>query len=231
MELYKLSPKLQKFNEFPAIMVGGGALRAFIRFSREIKDGDFVLKKQKNSSLEKIKEEIIPKANIEYMQRESDYGFMRCVDSEDKKRGGKNLYLDFMEGKIKGERENQEILIDEKFVENSQKIKITFKNREFEFYVPEYKDYLILKIVSARKSDALDIAALIQEKGIPPGIKKRTKQILPYPQIFDEGLEKIKGDISHPEFIKLWSETFKSTELTEEIKQKILSEIIKLKEY
>ena len=88
-----------------------------------------------------------------------------------------------------------------------------------------------MKIVSARKSDALDIAALIQEKGIPPGIKKRTKQILPYPQIFDEGLEKIKGDISHPEFIKLWSETFKSTELTEEIKQKILSEIIKLKEY
>jgi hypothetical protein len=89
-----------------------------------------------------------------------------------------------MEGEVTGRGEREVVRIDEKFILNSRGAKIGIADREVELRVPSYLDYFILKAVSARPSDVRDIATLVWRNGIPRGIRKRTKELMPYPELF-----------------------------------------------
>ena len=68
---------------------------------------------------------------------------------------------------------------------------ITIAEKTFEMYVPDYMDYLILKLMSARPSDIRDIATLVWKNGIPDHLKEEVKKTLAHPEIIEENLKLI----------------------------------------
>ena len=107
--------------------------------------------------------------------------------------------------------------------------KIRVADREIEVRVPGYLDYFILKVISARASDARDIATLVWKNGLPKGLKRRVDEVMPYPEVFGEKLRKsILPTIRDKRFLHSWRGTFMTTELNEEIKKQIIEELSKL---
>lgn len=94
-------------------------------------------------------------------------------------------------------------------------------------YVPDYTDYLILKLMSARPSDIRDITALIWKKGIPNDLK-RAKKALAHPEIIAKNLALIQKDISDKRFLDSWKGTFVTTEFTEKTREEVLKTLAKL---
>ena len=84
-----------------------------------------------------------------------------------------------MEGEIRGRDEKEIILIDEKMIDNRRYIDIPIADNFVNLPVPSYVDYFIMKVVSARPSNIRDIATLILDNGIPKGVSRRIKEILP----------------------------------------------------
>ncbi|MGB9659243.1 MAG: hypothetical protein ACPLY9_01775 [Nitrososphaerales archaeon] len=164
--------------------------------------------------------------SIETFEKKDNFGYLRYIKMI---KVGKKLFkvsLDFMEGEIRGRKEQDIVVIDNKFIRNSKKKKIKISEKEHMTYVPSYTDYLILKIVSARLSDVRDIATLILEGGVPEDLKERTKEILPYPDVFKKKLEEyIMPIISDKRFIDTWRGTFLTTEFDEEKKDKVLRKL------
>lgn len=223
-----LSIKSAQFENPEFIMIGGYALRAFTSLARYTRDCDFVLRKETTWKLDKIKKWLEEYLTVATLEKHEDYGFMRCIKPV--KVGNKlvKVSLDFMEGKVVGRKEKDQVFIDESFVSESKKEKIEIAGKEFIVYVPTYKDYFILKIISCRRSDIRDIATLVWQKGIPENIKSRVKKILPYPDILSENLKQAITDISNKRFVDSWRGTFISTDFNESAKQKILEELQKL---
>jgi len=225
-ELIKLlSDKSAEFENPKLVMIGGYALRAFTALARYTRDCDLVLRKQDGWSLDKIKRWLSEHMTIVNLEKHKDYGFMRCFKSV--KIGTKlvKVSLDFMEGKVVGRKEKEQVFIDESFVNESKKQKIEIAGKEFMIYVPAYRDYFILKIVSGRRSDTRDIATLVWQKGIPDQIKNRVKKIVPFPTIFNERLKEAIADISDKRFIDSWRGTFISTDFSKEDKKRILNQL------
>lgn len=50
--------------------------------------------------------------------------------------------------------------------------RLAIGEKKFKFFVPDYTDYLILKIISARPSDIRDIAILLLKNKIPRNLKE-----------------------------------------------------------
>jgi hypothetical protein len=224
----QLSKQTDGFENPKIVMIGGYALRAFTSLSRYTRDCDFVLEKSDGWNLDKI-QKLLPKVlSTEVFEKRDSYGFLRCirllkVDG----RSGK-ISIDFMEGEVRGRMEEQVFFITEKFLQKTKKVKIPIAKKMIEIYVPDYTDYMILKIMSARPSDIRDIATLVWKNGIPDNIAERAKKVLAHPEILEKNLKLIITDTSDKRFLDSWKGTFVTTEFTEKTKEKVLKELKKL---
>jgi len=222
------SNKSDGFGNPKLIMIGGYALRAFIPFSRYTRDCDFVLKKLNGWNLDKIKEWLPRDLTIEVFEKRDSYGFLRCIKILKVDKRSVKVSLDFMEGEVRGRREEQTFLIKKEFVEKSKKVGIPIADKEIEIYIPSYTDYMILKFASARPSDIRDIATLVWKNGIPEDLKRRARKMLAHPEILKKKLELMVKIISNKRFLDSWKGTFITTEFTEETKKEVLKELKKL---
>jgi hypothetical protein len=221
----QLSKRTQEFENPKIVLIGGYALRAFTSLSRYTRDCDFVLKKSDSWNLDKIRKLLPKDLSTEAFEKKDSYGFLRCIKLL---KAGVKISLDFMEGEVRGRTEEQVFLITEKFLQKTKKVKIPIAGKTIEVYVPDYTDYLILKLVSARPSDIRDIATLIWKNGIPDDLNEEAKKKLAHPEIIKENLALIQKDISDKRFLDSWKGTFVTTEFTEETKEEVLKKLKKL---
>lgn len=98
--------------------------------------------------------------------------------------------MDFMEREIRGRKPEEVIRIDEAMIKNRRFVPIPIADKLIKLLVPDYKDYFIMKIVSARASDIRNIASLIHENGVPSKLERRIKEILPRLEIFQAKLKR-----------------------------------------
>ena len=221
----QLSKRTGGFENPKIVLIGGYALRAFTSLSRYTRDCDFVLKKTDGWNLDKI-QRLLPKdLSIEAFEKRDSYGFLRCTKLL---KVGAKISLDFMEGEVRGRTEEQVFFITEKFLQKTMKAKIPIAGKMTEIYVPDYTDYLILKIMSARPSDIRDIATLVWKNGIPDNLKEEAKNKLCHPEIMKKNLKLIQKDISDRRFLDSWKGTFVTTEFTEKTKEEVLKKLKKL---
>lgn len=216
------------FENPKIVMIGGYALRAFTALSRYTRDCDFVLKKLNGWNLDKIKKLLPKDLSIEAFEKRGNYGFLRCIKPLRVNGRRAKIAIDFMEGEVRGRTDEQIFFVTNKFLQKSKKTKIPIAGKDAEIFVPNYTDYLILKIMSARPSDIRDIATLVWKKGIPEDVEERAEKTLAYPEIVEKKLKLIIDDISNKRFLDSWRGTFITTEFTEEIKEEVLKELKKL---
>lgn len=231
-EIAKLIEGLYKrsigFEDPKLILIGGYGLRAFIPFARSTRDCDFVVKKNKGWHLDEIKKWLSGETSIEAFEKRDGSGFMRCIKLEYVGRKRMRVSLDFMEGEVTGREEEEVVRIDEMFVSGSSKTEISIADKEIGVRVPSYLDYFILKAVSARPSDVRDIATLVWINGMPKGIKRRVRQLMPYPDLFSKKIELLLPIIEDKRFLHSWRGTFIATDFDEDAKKRVIEELSKL---
>ena len=228
-EISKIVEQLSKltdgFENPKIVLIGGYALRAFTSLSRYTRDCDFVLKKSDGWNLDKI-QRLLPKdLSADVFEKRDSYGFLRCIKLL---KIGVKISLDFMEGEVRGRTEEQIFFITEKFLQKTRKVEISIAEKTVEVYIPDYVDYLILKLMSARPSDIRDIATLIWKNGIPDNLEEEAKKKLAHPEIIEKNLKLIQKDISDKRFLDSWKGTFVTTEFTEKTKEEVLKKLKKL---
>ncbi len=215
-----LSQKSEGFTKPKLIVIGGYAIRAFVPFSRYSRDCDFVLK----AGLDKVNKWAPPGVSIETIEKKEDHAYMRWIKIIEVGNRKAKLGIDFMEGQVRG-RENEVFTIDGKFLDNSTKTRIKVGGLELQIFVPSYEDFFLLKVMSARRSDTRDIAALVWKNGVPKDIKKRLS-VLNDPAIFSRNLEqKIIPDIKNKLFLNSWKGTFITGEFTEHDQKRVVKEL------
>lgn len=219
--LLYFSEKTNNFTKPALLMIGGYALRAFISFSRYTRDCDFILQKKNGWHIDEL-HNYLPSFSIEYKEKKGSYGYMRCIKFVKHDKAKIKVAIDFIEGEIRGREDRDVIIIDEKMIKKRKFVKILIAGESVRIAVPCYVDYFIMKVISCRASDIRDIASLIYEKGIPKGLEKRIKEILPYPEIFMEKLRKIINEIKKPTFLDSWRGVFGTKEYSEQDKKKII---------
>jgi len=226
----QLSKQTDGFENPKIVLVGDYALRAFTSLSRYTRDCDFVLKKSDGWNLDKIKKLLPKDLSVEVFEKRGSYGFLRCIRLLKVDGRSAKISIDFIEEEeeVRGRMEEQVFFITEKFLQKTKKVKIPIAKKMIEIYVPDYTDYLILKIISARPSDIRDIATLIWKNGIPDDLEERAKNTLAHPEILEKNLELIITDISDKRFLDSWKGTFVTTEFTEKIKEQVLKELKRL---
>jgi hypothetical protein len=223
-----LSRQTDGFENPKIVMIGGYALRAFTSLSRYTRDCDFVLKKLNGWNLDKI-QKLLPKdLSTAVFEKRDTYGFLRCIKLLKVNGKSAKISIDFMEGEVRGRTKEQVFFITEKFLQKTRKVKIPIAEKVTEIYVPDYTDYMILKIMSVRPSDIRDIAALIWKNGIPDDLKERAKKALAHPEILEKNMKLIIDDILDKRFLDSWKGTFVTTEFTEKTKDEVLKELKKL---
>jgi len=223
-----LSRQTDGFENPKIVMIDGYALRAFTSLSRYTRDCDFVLKKLNGWNLDKI-QKLLPKdLSTEVFEKRDTYGFLRCIRLLKVNGKSAKISIDFMEGEVRGRTKEQVFFITEKFLQKTRKVKIPIAEKITEIYVPDYTDYIILKIMSVRPSDIRDIATLIWKNGIPDDLKERAKKALAHPEILEKNMKLITDDILDKRFLDSWKGTFVTTEFTEKTKDEILKELKKL---
>ena len=222
------SKKTEGFENPKIVMIGGYALRAFTSLSRYTRDCDFVLKKIDGWNIDKIKK-LLPKVlSTEVFEKRDSYGFLRCIRLLKVDGRSAKISVDFMEGEVRGRTDEQVFFITEKFLQKTKKVKIPIAKKMIEIYVPDYTDYMILKIMSARPSDIRDIATLVWKNGVPDHMAERAKKALAHPEIIRKNLKLIITDISDKRFLDSWKGTFVTTEFTERTEEQVLKELKKL---
>jgi hypothetical protein len=224
----QLSKRTGGFENPKIVLVGGYALRAFTSLSRYTRDCDFVLKKTEGWILDKIQELLPTDLSTEVFEKRNTYGFLRCIKLLRIDGSSAKISIDFMEGEVRGRAEEQIFLVTEKFLQKTKKVKIPIAEKEVEIFVPDYADYLLMKIMSARPSDIRDIATLVWKNDIPDDLKERAKEALVRPEIFEKNMQLIIDDISDKRFLDSWKGTFVTTEFTERTKKQVLKELKKL---
>lgn len=220
-----LSEKTDAFENPKMLLIGGYALRAFTSFSRYTRDCDFVLKKSDGWNIDKIQKMLSKDMSAEAFEKRDSYGFIRCVKLL---KTNAKISIDFMEGEVRGRTDEQIFFVTEKFMQKATKLKIAIAEKTIEMYVPDYTDYLILKLMSARPSDIRDIATLVWKNGIPDNLKEEAKKTLSYPEIIEKNLKLIISDISDKRFLDSWKGTFVTTEFTERTREEVLKKLKKL---
>jgi hypothetical protein len=201
-----LSSKTNKFENPKLVLIGGYALRTYIPFSRYSRDCDFAMKE----GIDRIKKIIPANMTLEAFERKGSFAFMRWVKITEI--GGKKVKsgVDFMESEIRG-RENESFRIDDKFLKNSKKVKLNI-GIDCEVFIPDYTDLFLLKVISARRSDIRDIAAMVWKNGIPKNLTKRMKEVTDPKIVKNKVKNEIIPDISDPLFLH----SFRGTFVTEE---------------
>jgi hypothetical protein len=222
------SKQTNGFENPRIVTIGGYALRAFTTLSRYTRDCDFVLKKSKGWNLDRI-QTLLPKdLTIETFEKRDNYGFLRCVKLLQVDSRSAKISIDFLEGEVRGRTDEQVFYITQEFLQKTKKVKIPIAEKEVEIFVPDYTDYLLLKMMSARPSDIRDIATLVWRNGIPDDTEERAKKALAHPEIIRKNLKLIIIDISDKRFLDSWKGTFVTTEFTEKTKEEVLRELRKL---
>jgi len=158
----------------------------------------------------------------EICEKHDTHGFMRCIKLLS---SGAKISIDFMEGEVRGRTVDQVFSVTEDFLRNARKVKIAIAQENFEMYVPDYTDYLILKLMSARPSDIRDIATLVWKKGVPANLKQAANKTLLHPEIVEKNLSFIISDISDKRFLDSWKGTFITTKFTEKTKKEVLDKL------
>jgi hypothetical protein len=227
--LVLLSERTKGFRDPELIMIGGYALKAFVPFSRFTRDCDFALMKGDRWNVDRIKE-ILPESYVvEEVQKRNNYGYLRNAKLLKHNEVKVKVSMDFFVGEIRGRQPKEIILIDEVMIKNRIFVSIPISGKSVRLPVPNYSDYFIMKVVSARASDIRDIASLICENGIPENLEKRIKQLLPYPEIFPIKLrERIIPEIKTRTFVDSWRGIFATTKYREEDKEKVLLKLEEL---
>lgn len=220
-----LSDQTGGFENPKMVLIGGYALRAFTTFSRYTRDCDFVLQKAERWNLDWIQKLLSKDMSADTCEKRDTYGFMRCIKLLG---SGTKISIDFMEGEVRGRTEEQVFCITNEFLQKAMKVKITIAHEDFEMYVPDYTDYLILKLMSARPSDIRDIATLVWKRGIPIDLMEEAKKKLSHPEIIEKNMSLIISDIADKRFLDSWKGTFVTNEFTEATKDKVLKELKKL---
>ena len=114
-------------------------------------------------------------------------------------------------------------------MQKTKKVKIPIAEKKTEIFVPDYTDYLIMKIMSARPSDIRDIATLVWKNGIPDDLEEESKEDTSSSRNNKEESETDSlTDISDKRFLDSWKGTFVTTEFTEKTKEEVLKELKKL---
>lgn len=221
-----ISEKSESFTNPKIILIGGYALRAYTPYSRYTRDCDFVIRKQDGWHIDKIKEWLSKEINVEIFEKRETYGFARFINPFKIGKKSAKIALDFMEGEVRGREEKDVVLLDEKFINDSREIEIQIGSNKISVFVPSFRDYLILKIVSARQSDIRDIAVLLWKNEVPKDLHERIKEILPYPDFFKQKIKDVViPTISNPRFLDSWRGTFVTKDFDEECKGQVLERL------
>ncbi|MFQ5711906.1 MAG: hypothetical protein ACE5GD_09040 [Candidatus Geothermarchaeales archaeon] len=105
-------------------------------------------------------------------------------------------------------------------------VSISIADESVSVLVPSYSDYFIVKVVSSRASDIRDIASLIHENGLPTGLEKRVRQVLPHQKIFKAKIEqRIIPEMKKATFLDSWRGIFATTRYSEKNKEKVLRQL------
>lgn len=224
-----LGDKTKGFEDPKLVLIGGYALRAYAPFSRATRDCDFVLGKGEPWHIDTIKRLLPRGMSIASEEKRDDYAFLRCLKVIRAGRQEAKISLDFMEGKVISRATNQEVFINQAFLDATAKATISIGPASVQMYVPTYADYLLLKIVSARPSDVRDIAALVWKNGIPPDLEKRATRLLPSSGVVEKDLRSIIVPVLEDKrFLHSWRGMFVRKDFTEEIKQEVLRRLREL---
>ena len=221
-----LSEKSEGFEEPKLILIGGYGLRVFVPFVRSTRDCDFALRKDDVWHLDEIKKWFAKEVLVDSLEKKDVSGYMRCVELIKVNDRQAKVSLDFMEGEVTGRSERDRVKIDERFVADSKKTKIIVADKELEVRVPSYRDYFLLKIVSARPSDVRDVATLVWKNGVPEGLEERIKEVMPHPEVFKEKLaESILPIMRDKRFLNSWKGMFMTDEFDEETKKRVIEQL------
>lgn len=212
-----LSSKTGGFANPKIVMIGGYALRHYIPFSRYSRDCDFVLR-EGLQAIQRIKPKDMTQETIE---RREGFSFMRWIKITEI--GGKKVKtgVDFMQGQVVG-REGDTCKIDEKFLANAKHVVLDIGGR-CEVFVPDYPDLFLLKVISARRSDIRDIAALVWKNGIPGNLIKRAGEVTDAGLVLKKVREVIVPEISDKLFINSFRGTFVLHDFGEKEQAKVVS--------
>lgn len=224
--LLHLSERTKEFTNPELIMTGGYALRVFIPLSRFTRDCDFALRKKNGWNINELKRILPDDYSIEEEEKRDSYGFLRCTKFVKYDDIRIKVSMDFMEGEIRGRKQEEIILIDEAMIKNRKLASVPIADKLVRIAVPDYLDYFIMKVVSSRASDIRDIASLIHVKGIPSKLEKRVRQILPHPETFKAKIkERIIPEIRRATFLDSWRGIFGTTIYREQDKQKVIKQL------
>jgi hypothetical protein len=114
--MHSLSEKTEDFTNPKLVLIGGYALRAFIKFSRFTRDCDFIVKKENGWNLDRLKKGLPEGYSVEEEKKLGNYGFMRWVKLIQHNKAKVKVSLDFMEGEIRGRKTEEIILIDNRII-------------------------------------------------------------------------------------------------------------------
>jgi hypothetical protein len=218
-----LSRHSDGFTNPRIILIGGYALRAYSQYSRYTRDCDFVMRKEDGWHLDTVKKWLAKETNVESFETRETHGFARFSRLLTIGRKSAKIAVDFMEGEVRGRTDEAVVLIDKRFVDDSHRVEIPVGAAKIGFLVPSYRDYFILKVVSARPSDIRDIAALVLKNGVPDRLGRRIKEMLPHPGIFARNIrEAVIPAVSHERFVDSWRGTFVTKEFDEGSKETVL---------
>lgn len=224
-----VSKNTKGFSIPKLITIGGYAIRAYIPFTRYTRDCDFVMRKTNKWQIDVVNKMLSSRIKAEIIEKKEKYGFLKMISIIQSGKTKIKVSLDFMEGQVRGRTDKQIVFIDEKFINNSTITKIQVAGKKIDIYVPDYTDYLIMKVVSGRPSDVRDIAALIWKNDVPKTLNTRLKEILPYPDIFFKNINEIVVPaISDKRFVNSWRGTYISTQFSEESKIEVLKKLTDL---
>lgn len=203
------------FRSPQLVLIGGYALRAYVPLSRSTRDCDFAVRKGEGWLIDSIPA-WLPGYQVTALDKPGDYGFLRCMKLVRPGGTPARVSLDFMEGMVVGREPDEVISLDAAFERDCERRTITVAGHPVEIMVPSYRDYFIMKVVSGRRSDVRDIAALVWKLGVPH-LGRRVEQLLPRADVFPRKIERvIIPDLRDPRFLHSWRGTFVTREFSDE---------------
>ena len=223
--LKELSSFSKGFAKPKFILIGGYALRAYVDIARYTRDCDFVVERKSFPRIQKSCSDF----TVEALHEQESYGYLRLLRLLKTGKKSMKISIDFMEGEVVGRLENDRVVVDERFFQDTKRTSIEIAGKMIEVNIPQYIDYLILKLASARPSDIRDIVTLVWRKGIPKKMKSRIAEIVPDSELIPRNLAKIIATIEDKRFVDSWRGTFVVREFSEEDKNKVVGKLEGLK--